>query len=97
MNNDGANIVGVSFELVNSLESVVVENSDLHVVGTRYNPALPGDELGCTDWKVTDFEGFDEKLALVVPDMNVSVVEGNEHPWFCRMEICRLDSIGMGQ
>jgi len=97
MNNDGANIIGVSFELVNSLEGVVVENSDLHVIGTRYNPALPGDELGCTDRKITDLKGFDKELALVVPYVNIPVVERNKHPWFRRMEICRLDSVGMGQ
>ena len=97
MDDDGSNVIRMSFELVNSLKSVVVENPDLHVIGTRHDPALPRDELGCTDRKITDLKRFDKKLALVVPNVDVSVVEGNEHPWFRRMEICRLDSIGMGQ
>lgn len=37
--------------------------------------------------KVGDFEGFDKILGLVVPDVNVSIVEGSEDPRLARVKV----------
>ena len=36
---------------------------------------------------------LDELLALVVPNVNVAIVERHEHPLFSRMKVARLHSV----
>lgn len=64
----------MSFECVHSIQSVVVEDSNLHIVRAGNDPVLPRDEFGSPDWLVADFESLNELLILMVPDIDVSVV-----------------------
>jgi hypothetical protein len=49
MNCQTSNIIGVSFEACDLFVCVVVENSDLRIVGTSNDPILSGNELGSTN------------------------------------------------
>ena len=49
VDNDGPDVVGVSFKRVHFLKSVVVEDSDLHVIRTCHHPALSDNKLSSTD------------------------------------------------
>ena len=46
MDNNGSYVVSVSLKRVALLESVVVEDSDCHVVRPRHHPTLPHHKLG---------------------------------------------------
>ena len=49
VDDDGPDVVGMSFERVHFLKSVVVEDSDLHVVRTGHHPALSDNKFSSTD------------------------------------------------
>ena len=51
VNDDRPDVVCVCLERVHLLQSVVVEDSDLHVVGTGHHPALADNELSCSNWR----------------------------------------------
>ena len=42
---------------------------------------------------VSHLKRLDELLALVVPNVNVAIVERHEHPLFSRMKVARLHSV----
>ena len=42
-------------------------------------------------------EGLDEGLVLVVPDVDVAVVEGGEHPWLGRVEVAAFHAVAAGR
>ena len=43
--------------------------------------------------KVGYFERFGQCLVLVIPNMNVAIVEAGQHPWLLRVQIETLDSV----
>lgn len=43
--------------------------------------------------QVGDLERFDEVLCLVVPDVDVAIVERSQNPGLTGMEVNRLDSV----
>ena len=51
VNDDGPDVICVRLERVHLLQRVVVENSDLHVVGTSHHPALANNKLSCSNWR----------------------------------------------
>jgi len=38
-------------------------------------------------------ESLDKCLILIIPNVDVSIVKRNQHPWFRRMQIYTLDTI----
>ena len=36
-------------------------------------------------------------LRFVIPDVNVAVVKGGEHPWFSGVKVTGLDAVGPGR
>ena len=42
---------------------------------------------------VSHLKRLNELLALVVPNVNVAIVERHEHPLFSRMKVARLHSV----
>ena len=48
VDNNGANVVGMSLKCVDFLQGIVVEDSDLHIVRSSHYPTLTGHKLGCT-------------------------------------------------
>ena len=46
---------------------------------------------------MSDLERLDERLALVVPHMDVSVVERGQHPGLGRVEVAALDPVRPGR
>jgi hypothetical protein len=43
--------------------------------------------------QIGNLERFDEVLCLVVPDVDVAIVERGQDPGLARMEVNRLDSV----
>ena len=60
MHRNGPDVVRVRLEHVQSLQSVVVEGSYCHVIGTGDDPVLPGHETCGTNGEVAHLE--DDKL-----------------------------------
>ena len=65
----------------------------LHIIRACDHPVLPGDEYCCPDWEVAHLETLDELLRLMVPDVDVPVVERDQHPLFGGVEVARLHSV----
>lgn len=62
VNDDGANVVGVGFELGDLLGGVVVVDSDLEIVGPADNPVLASNETASSYGDIGKLEGFDNGL-----------------------------------
>lgn len=62
MDDNGANIIRVSFELGNLLGSVIVVDSKLEVIATNYYPVLSRDKTAGSDGDISRLEGFDDSL-----------------------------------
>ena len=43
--------------------------------------------------KVGYFKRFGQCLVLVIPNVNVAIVEAGQHPWLLRVQIETLDSV----
>ena len=69
---DDTDIVGVSFEGGDFLGCVVVVDTDLKVVGTADDPVLASNESTSADGDVGEFEGLDDLLRFVRPDLHMS-------------------------
>lgn len=65
MHNDSPDIVRVSFECGNFFRSIVVEDSQMEVIGANHEPVLAGDEATSANGDIGNLEGFDECLGLV--------------------------------
>lgn len=88
-----ADVVLVRFHVSHLLHGVVVVHSESHVVRRRDEPLLASDELGAADGKIGQFEGLYAGRAFVVPNHDVSRVEGGEGPWFCGVDVHRFHSV----
>lgn len=62
MNGERANVVGVSFECVHTLESVVVEGAYLKIVRARHDPVLARHKSGRTHRRLAHLERLDQCL-----------------------------------
>lgn len=56
MHSNATNIIRMSLEHVDTLQCIIVECSDLHVVGASYNPVLTGDKFTSSHWGLTYLE-----------------------------------------
>jgi len=96
MNHYATYVVTVRFKHVQSLQSVVIEDPDGHVVRAGDNPVLPGYETSGSHGKIAHFEALDQSLALVVPNVDVAIVQGGQHPRFAGVEVTTLDPVRPG-
>ena len=60
------------------LACVVVVDSQLEVIATANNPVLARNEAACSYGNIGEFEGLNDRLGFVGPDVNVATVEGGE-------------------
>lgn len=67
MNSDRAHIVRVRLKYVHPLKSVVIENSDAHIVGAGHHPIFAWNEFTRAHWDVAYLKRLDKCLVLVVP------------------------------
>lgn len=44
-------------------------------------------------WQISDFKSLDECLRLIVPDMNITIVQTCQHPWLSGMYINTLNTV----
>jgi hypothetical protein len=66
------------FERCDLLACVVVVDPQLEVIAATYDPVLARDETACSYRNVGEFEGLDDRLRFVGPDVYVAAVEGSE-------------------
>jgi hypothetical protein len=60
------------------LACVVVVDSQLEVIAAANNPVLARNEAACSYRNIGKFEGLDNRLRFVGPDVDVAAVEGGE-------------------
>ena len=65
----------------------------LHVIRPGHNPVLPRHEDGGPHRQLAHLEALDELLGLVVPDVNIAIVEGDQHPLLGGVEVAGLHPI----
>ena len=58
MNREASNVIRVGFEHVDSLERVIVEHSDLHVVWARDDPIFSRHKFARAHGRLADLERF---------------------------------------
>ena len=62
MHRNASDVVGVGLKYVDSLEGVVVEDTDLHVVGASDYPIFTCDKFACAHWRLAYLERFHQLL-----------------------------------
>lgn len=62
MDDNGADVVRVGFELGDLFRGVVVVDSDLEIVGPADDPILASNEAAGSDGDISELEGFDDGL-----------------------------------
>lgn len=75
MHDNRADIVRVGFERRDLLRGVVVEHTEMKVVGTDYEPILSGDKATGAHGDISNLEGLDESLGFVGPDVDMTLIE----------------------
>lgn len=93
MYSDAPYIIAVCFERVHSLQCIIIKNPHLHIIGPSHHPILSGHKLGSSDWQIAYLERLHQTLGLVIPDVDVTLVQRAQHPWLCWMEIDTLNSV----
>ena len=78
MYGDGANVVRVGFEGCDFLACIVVIDTELEVVAAADNPVLTADEATCSHGDIGEFEGFNDGLRFVGPNVDMAGIEGGE-------------------
>ena len=78
MYHDRADVIGMRLERCDLLACVVVVDSQLEVIATANNPVLARNEAACSYGNIGEFEGLNDRLGFVGPDVNVATVEGGE-------------------
>lgn len=78
MYHDRADVIGMRLERCDLLACVVVVDSQLEVIAAANNPVLARNEAACSYGNIGEFEGLNDRLGLVGPDVNVATVEGGE-------------------
>lgn len=92
-----SDIIAVSLERMNPLQGVVIEHPDLHVVGAGDDPVLARHELRRSHRQIAHLECLHQGLRLVVPDVDVALIQRAEHPWLRRVEVHALHSVRSGR
>lgn len=62
MNDNGTDVVGMSFEGCNFLGGIIVVDSNLEIIGAAHNPILAGNKSTCSYGNICELEGFDNCL-----------------------------------
>lgn len=91
MNDNGTDVIRVSFEGGDLLRSIVVVDTDLEIIGTAHNPVLAGNEAACSYGDIGELEGFDNCLAA---SKLLSGQETHAAVLVSRTTICRRDLYG---
>ena len=73
MDGDRPDVVRVRVELMNSLQRVVVEDADFHVVWSGDDPMFTSDKFGRANGKIAHFESFGDLLRGIQIDEVISM------------------------
>lgn len=74
MHGNAPDVIRVCFVRVNLFHGVVVEDTDLHVVGTSDEPVLPGNESSTSHRYITNLKILNQLLVFMVHDVYVAIV-----------------------
>ena len=88
------NVVGMRLECRDFFMRVVIEDTQLKVVGTRNEPTFSSDESTAANWDFCDFECLHEGASLVVVYADGAVIETRQEPWLRGMEINCFNAVG---
>jgi hypothetical protein len=73
---------------------VVIEDTQLKVIGARDEPTLSSNESTAPNWDLCDFECFHQGASLVVVYVDGTVIKARQEPWLRGMEINCFDAVG---
>lgn len=88
-----SDIITVCFKRMNAFQRIIIKHSNLHVIGTSDNPVLAWHKFGSPYRQIAYFECFHQGLRLVIPDIDIALIQGAQHPWLGWMKIHTLYSV----
>lgn len=94
MHGETSDIVGVGLKRRDFFVRVVIEDTELEVVGACDEPVLARNELATTHGDLGNLEGLYDGACLVVINVHGAVVEPRQQPWLSGVEVYALDSLG---
>ena len=62
MDNNGADVVRMSFERGDFLRGIIIIDADLEIIGSTNNPILAGDKSPCSNGNIGELESLDNRL-----------------------------------
>ena len=78
MDSQASDVVGVRLKSRDFFVRVVVEDTELEVVGAGDEPVLAGDEADAADRYFCDLKGLDQRAGFVIVDVDRAIVETGE-------------------
>lgn len=87
------NVVGMCLECRDLFMRVVIEDTQLKVIGARDEPTLSSNESTTPNWDLCDFECFHQGASLVVVYVDGTVIEARQKPWLRGMEINSFNAV----
>jgi hypothetical protein len=74
MNGKASDIVWMGLKCGNLFVGVVVENTQLEVVGTSHEPVLASNKFDTTNRDLRDLKSLDQSACFVVVDVDTPIV-----------------------
>mmetsp|Transcript_28668 Transcript_28668/g.47449 ORF Transcript_28668/g.47449 Transcript_28668/m.47449 type:complete len:203 (+) Transcript_28668:1098-1706(+) len=82
MDFEGTNVIGMSFEFLDFLHGIVVEDTNAHIIRSSNEPLFARNEFGASHRQLAQLKGLDATASFVVPNHNITAVKCRQDPWF---------------
>ena len=89
--------VSVLIDDLELLTGVVVVHANLCIISSHYDPLLSRHELSASNRGISDLEGSDLCLLIVVVNYDGTCIEPDKHPWQGGMQLDALDALRPAQ
>lgn len=77
-----SNVIRVAFKFLDFFHGIVIKDAEAHIVTGGNEPLFAFDKLCAADWQFGNFKGLCETARFVIPNHDMSRVQGGQDPGF---------------
>jgi hypothetical protein len=94
MDGETTNIIRVGLKRSHLLVRIVIKHPQMKIIRPSHEPIFARDKADAAYGYLGDFKRFDERARVVIVNVDGTVVETCDDPWFSRVEIDGFDAVG---